>query len=63
MLLGNPDLDCKSTKGNKLTIKESIDIHYKRLNKYGRSGYDGDMEYIPRGGIYIYTARGNKSYH
>ena len=63
MLLGDPDLDCKATKGNDLTIEESVKIHFKRLNKFGRSRTDGDMEYMgPRGGIYIYTARGNRSY-
>jgi hypothetical protein len=62
-LLSNPDLDCGSTKGNKLTIEESCKIHFKRLDKYGRSRSDGEMEYMgPRGGIYIYTARGNRSY-
>ena len=63
MLLGDPGLDCKATKGNGLTIEESVKIHFKRLNKFGRSRTDGDMEYMgPRGGIYIYTARGNRSY-
>ena len=62
-LLSNPDLDCGSTMGNKLTIEESCKIHFKRLDKYGRSRSDGEMEYMgPRGGIYIYTARGNRSY-
>ena len=63
MLLGDPSLDCEATKGNKLTIEESCDIHFRRLKKYGRSRRDGEMEYMgPRGGIYIYTARGNRSY-
>ena len=63
MLLGDPDLDCKATKGNGLTIEESVNIHFKRLDKFGRSRTDGEMEYMgPRGGIYIYTARGNRSY-
>ena len=63
MLLGDPDLDCRDTKGNGLTIKESIDIHYKRLNKYGRSKLDKQMEYMgPRGGVYTYTSGGNRNY-
>ena len=63
MLLGDPSLDCEATKGNKLTIEESCKIHFKRLDKYGRSRRVGEMEYMgPRGGIYIYTARGNRSY-
>ena len=63
MLLGDPDLDCKATKGNGLTIEESVKIHFMRLDKFGRSRTDGEMEYMgPRGGIYIYTARGNRSY-
>tara|TARA_B100000674_G_scaffold270813_1_gene223693 strand:+ start:2092 stop:2547 length:456 start_codon:yes stop_codon:yes gene_type:complete len=63
MLLGDPDLDCKATKGNKLTIEESVNIHFKRLDKFGRSRRDGEIEYMgPRGGIYIYTAKGNRSY-
>ena len=63
ILLQNPDLDCKSTKGNKLTIEESIDIHYKRLNKFSRSRYDGEMEFMgPRGGVYTVTASGNRNY-
>lgn len=63
MFLGNPDLDCKDTKGNGLTIQESIDIHYKRLNKYGRSKLNKEMEYMgPRGGVYTYTSGGNRNY-
>lgn len=62
-LLGDPDLDCKATKGNTLTIEESIDIHFKRLKRHGRSRYDGDMEFMgPRGGIYTITASGNRNY-
>ena len=63
MLLGDPDLDCRDTKGNGLTIQESIDIHYKRLNKYGRSKLNKEMEYMgPRGGVYTYTSGGNRNY-
>lgn len=63
MLLGDPDLDCRDTKGNGLTIKESIDIHYKRLNKCGRSKLDKQMEFMgPRGGVYTYTPGGNRNY-
>ena len=63
VLLGNPDLDCKATKGNGLTIEESVNIHFQRLNKYSHSRMDKEMEYMgPRGGIYIYTASGKRSY-
>ena len=63
MLLGDPDLDCKATKGNGLTIEEAVDIHFKRLNKFGRSKMNREMEYMgPRGGIYTYTSGGNRNY-
>ena len=63
MLLGDPGLDCKATKGNGLTIEEAVDIHFKRLNKYGRSKMNREMEYMgPRGGIYTYTSGGNRNY-
>ena len=63
MLLSNPDLDCKPTKGNGITLEESVQIHFNRLKKYGHSRRGGEIEYMgPRGGIYTYTAGGNKNY-
>ena len=39
------------------------EIHYKRLNDYGKSKYRGEWEYMgPRGGIYTITASGNRNY-
>ena len=56
------DLNVRDT-GNGLTIEESVNIHFQRLNKYSHSRMDKEMEYMgPRGGIYIYTASGKRRY-
>ena len=41
----------------------NIDLHFDRLNRFGRSKYKGEWEYMgPRGGIYTITASGNRNY-
>ena len=40
-----------------------FDQHWRRLNRYKMSTYRGEMVFMgPRGGIYTYTANGNKNY-
>ena len=42
---------------------QNFDIHCERLNKYKRSRYNGEMEYMgPRGGIYTISASGKRNY-
>ena len=51
-MLADPDLNTQDAK-----------LHMERLYKFHRSKYNGEMEYLgPRGGIYTYTASGNKNY-
>ena len=39
------------------------DQHWRRLEKFRRSKFFGEMEYLgPRGGRYVYSARGNRIY-
>ena len=41
----------------------NIQQHFRRLRRFNRSKYRWTMEYMgPKGGIYTYTANGNKSY-
>ena len=41
----------------------NLDLHFDRLNKFGRSKYRGEFEFMgPRGGIYTITASGNRNY-
>ena len=48
----NPDLNTND-----------FDQHWRRLNRYKMSTYRGEMIYMgPKGGIYTYTANGNKNY-
>ena len=48
----NPDLNT-----------QDFDLHWKRLQRFGRSKYNGEMNYMgPRGGIYTITASGNRNY-
>ena len=48
----NPDLNTDDVKQ-----------HVRRLYKYKHSKFRGEYEYMgPRGGIYTYTAKGNRNY-
>ena len=42
---------------------QDYQLHYKRLQEFGHSKYNGEMEFMgPRGGIYTITASGNRNY-
>ena len=48
----NPDLNT-----------DDVNQHFRRLRRFNRSKYRWTMYYMgPKGGIYTYTANGNKSY-
>ena len=41
----------------------TLDLHYDRLEKFGKSKYRNDMYYIgPKGGCYFYNSNGRKQY-
>ena len=42
---------------------QDYQLHFKRLQEFGYSNYNGETEYMgPRGGIYTITASGNRNY-
>tara|TARA_Y100001968_G_C19243152_1_gene660500 strand:+ start:458 stop:817 length:360 start_codon:yes stop_codon:yes gene_type:complete len=44
-------------------LREKADIHRARLNKYGKSKFNGEMLFMgPKGGIYKYNSDGRKKY-
>ncbi|EHA60525.1 hypothetical protein [Synechococcus sp. WH 8016] len=51
-MLADPDLNT-----------QDFQLHWKRLEMFGHSKYNGETEYMgPRGGVYKYTASGHKNY-
>ena len=57
------DLNYEKLERNPKLNTKSIEQHIRRLKRFGYSTYRNQTEYMgPKGGVYTYTASGNKNY-